>query len=243
MPREQILLLVGVIIFFCLSLFSARLLRSKQHSDLDAWTSDLVAFFKGASDPVKTKEMREFFSARDFTSLVGVIKRELRLDVRLRIGYVKSGGDANSPAWVELPQPMPPYGTESFRRATVTMFIRNEFIKQLPFETVVSAIAHEMSHIVLEATGHPLRKNEKVVDLTAMILGFSEIYVKGIAHERTFEVYDDAIQGENFVISNGSSRSTRTVKYKLGYLTVEEVLEASRLIARARKSTAKFAAI
>jgi hypothetical protein len=83
------------------------------------------------------------------------------------------------------------------------------------FESVVCAIAHEMSHIVLAATGHPLRDNEKVVDLTAMLSGFAELYVRGVTY-RDFQ----------------KSRS-----YKLGYLTIAEVEHAASLMVGMRASS------
>jgi len=38
-------------------------------------------------------------------------------------------------------------------------------------------IAHELSHIVLSEIGHPLADSEEAVDLTAMLLGYRDIYV------------------------------------------------------------------
>ncbi len=126
----------------------------------------------------------------------------------MRVGLVNSGGNPKPPAWIELPKIMPPYGTDEFKRTTTTLYIRKEFVGDYNFESVVCATAHEMSHIVLEATGHPLRDNEKVVDLTAMLCGFAELYVRGITY-RDFQ----------------ESRS-----YKLGYLTIAEAEHAASLM-------------
>jgi hypothetical protein len=70
---------------------------------------------------------------------------------------------------------MPPYGTQEFKRTQATIYIRKDFLNQMPCEIVVFAIEHEMAHVVLNATGNLLRDNEKAVDLSAMLLGFSEI--------------------------------------------------------------------
>jgi hypothetical protein len=82
-----------------------------------------------------------------------------------------------------LQRPMPEFGTEAFWRTTPIVYIRKEFLRQMPFATAVCALAHEMAHVVLESTGNPLRANEKAVDLTAMLSGYSEMYLQGVTYD------------------------------------------------------------
>jgi hypothetical protein len=84
-----------------------------------------------------------------------------------------------STGWIEIPENMPYYGTEAFKKVTLRMFLRKSFLATSTYEKAAIAIAHELSHVVLESIRHPLRKEEKAVDLTAMLLGFSWLYEIG----------------------------------------------------------------
>jgi hypothetical protein len=95
------------------------------------------------------------------------------------------GGPDRAPAWIERPDPFPRNGTPEFKRAIVTVFLRKSFLLKYKFEHVVMAIAHELSHIVLFRISHPLEEVEVAVDLTAMLLGYSEFYFNGLELLRT----------------------------------------------------------
>jgi hypothetical protein len=119
--------------------------------------------------------------------MVQRIKKAMNVEVKLRVGWVNSGGEnKDAPAWVQLPHNMPPYGSTAFKDLTITIFIRKSFLERSKYDQAAITVAHELSHIVLESINHPLRREEKAVDLTAMLLGFRELYASG-AHkaERT----------------------------------------------------------
>lgn len=177
----------------------------------------LATFFGGVKPPVNTKELWSLFLKQDFAGLVGVIKSHFHLDLRMRVGFVNSGGDPNSPAWIRRPTPIPPYGTAAFRSVMATLYIRKDFLCQMPFETVVFCIAHEMAHLALDATGHPLREDEEVVDLVAMLSGFAELYVKGKNYQKV--------------------RSSGTTMYTFGYLPADDVDRAAALMKKMRRES------
>jgi hypothetical protein len=183
------------------------------HAEVSDWITQLSRSLGGAKPPVETSELFALFIKRDLTGLVRVVKVGLGLDLKMRVGLVNSGGNPASPAWIRMPNPMPPYGTKAFKNVVATLYIRKEFFGDYNFESIVCAIAHEMSHVILEATGHPLSDNEKAVDLTAMLSGFAELYVRGIT-------YHDF----------GESRT-----YKVGYLSASEVEHAASLMRSMRK--------
>jgi hypothetical protein len=106
---------------------------------------------------------------------------------------------------------MPSYGTKAFKELTIKMFFRKSFIEQAYDEAAV-AIAHELSHVVLESIRHPMRRCEKVVDLTAMLLGFRSLYASGSHKEQHF----------------GNTISFRSI----GYLRPEEIKRANRFLAQ-----------
>jgi hypothetical protein len=155
--------------------------------------------------PISVRKLKALHAARDYDGMVRFIRSAMNLDVRLLIGWVNSGGPNQAPAWVEMPQEMPYYGTPEFKKLSIKMFIRKEFLENR-YDKVAIAIAHELSHVVLDSIHHPLRKEEKVVDLTAMLLGFSRLYM----------------------------RAAHTSNLKLGYLTPEELKTASHILVPAR---------
>lgn len=138
--------------------------------------------------PIPVQELKSLHKTRDFEGMVRLIKRTMNVEVRLVIGWVNSGGPKGmeeAPAWVQTPVKMPYYGTNDFKKLTVKMFLRKSFLEQSTYEQAAIAVAHELSHIVLDSIQHPLRKEEKAVDLTAMLLGFSRLYELG-AHTEDF---------------------------------------------------------
>jgi hypothetical protein len=133
--------------------------------------------------PVAPRPLREFYDAQDYTAMVRTVRDGMGLALRVQVGLVNQGGPENAPAWVSYPKPLPRLGTEAFKRTLVTVFLRKSFLAVSDFESVVMAIAHELSHIVLFGIGHPLEENEIAVDLTAMLLGYRDFYVAGCHRE------------------------------------------------------------
>jgi len=87
------------------------------------------------------------------------------------------------PAFILKPSNLPMFGTQEFENFRVAFFIL-EWIIELSFESFTTCVAHEMSHIVLDAMRHPLREDEIAVDITAMILGFHDIFHVGRKSEK-----------------------------------------------------------
>jgi hypothetical protein len=161
--------------------------------------------------PVERAPLLSLYYARDYPGMVRLISNDLMLqDLRFRVGIVNSGGP-DVPAWISLPRQMPAYGSPEFKGMRVTVFLRRSFLENSRFETVVLAIAHELSHVVLDAIGHVLRTEEEAVDLTAMMLGYGEYYRVGCRYSRT----------ERFWYRS------RGIETKVGYLTPEEVVYAA----------------
>lgn len=157
--------------------------------------------------------------------MVKVVRDGMGLQLRVRVGLVNQGGLSDAPAWVTRPNPMPRYGSAEFKQALVTVFLRKSFLRESKFEKIVMAIAHELSHVVLDSVGHTLRKCEEAVDLTAMLLGYRDFYVAGseyreILPDSLWERFQRSLQ-RRFL---GAER--RTFQF-LGYLTPGEVYYAA----------------
>jgi hypothetical protein len=131
--------------------------------------------------PVDLAELERLHRARDHKAIVQIVKRLMNIEeITFKVFWVSDGAaqDPNlrdAPAWVKLPSEMPFYGSKEFRQMTIEIFFRKSFFEQ-SYDRAILAVAHELSHVVLESIRHPLRKCEKAVDMTVMLLGFSRLY-------------------------------------------------------------------
>ena len=121
----------------------------------------------------------------------------------------------------------------------VKMYIRKEFLKEAPFETVVLAMAQELSHLVLGAMGHPLKHTEEAVDLTAMMLGYKNFYLIGYQYEveklNRIQLNLRKIFGRLFDYIAGKWMVVSEIR-RVGYLTYSEIEFAADLMDREIKT-------
>ncbi|TSC71633.1 MAG: hypothetical protein G01um101470_535 [Parcubacteria group bacterium Gr01-1014_70] len=203
---------------------------------IETYIRKLSSAFGGIRPPVKKERLLELHTKKDFTGMVGFIRTTLSLDdIRMRVGLVTAGGLAgNIPAWVSFPNPMPIYATPAFKHTLVTIFLRKAFLNQRPFEMVVVAIAHELSHIVLEAIGHTLMKKEEAVDITAMLFGYRNFYRVGCRMVDTEPIGSQSFfqKQMNSVLDYIFEKRSATYFYHVGDLTYEEVQFAAELMDR-----------
>ncbi len=174
--------------------------------EVERWIDTLTASFGRCKVPIDEKLLSEAWERGDISEMVSIIKRHLGITSSLRLGLVNSGmGDI--PAWVMMSNQASLFGNIGLNRVTTTIYLRRSFIQKSGFEGTVVAIAHEMSHIVLNSLAHPLRMQEEAVDLTAMLLGFRDFYVTGTSLTE--------VNTNHYTIVH------------LGYLTREEISYAS----------------
>lgn len=167
--------------------------------------------------PVPEDELRRLYKSQDYTGMVRLVRDSMWLDLRVRVGLVNTGGPEGAPAWYVGPEPMPRYDSVEFKNTLVTICLRRSFLAEHSFERIVMAIAHECSHIILNAKHHSLRKQEEVVDLTAMLLGYRDFYVAGSEY---LELH----------------RWDRVTVHTVGYLTPEEVRYAAIVLGKPLKT-------
>lgn len=128
--------------------------------------------------PIAVKKLKALHRKGDFGGIVKLVRSTMNIDVRLTVHWTSTSPKEmpNAPAWITLPKKMPYYGTAAFKELTLDLFVMKPFAETRTYEQFAMAIAHEFSHVVLDSIEHPLRHDEKAVDLTAMILGFSYLY-------------------------------------------------------------------
>ena len=187
----------------------------------------------GIRPNIPQDELRALHARRDFIGMVRHIRTSMHLTLRLRVGLVNSGGPKKAPAWIEMPPSLPLYGTSEFRRTRVVLFVRKEFLAESPFESVALGIAHELSHIVLLAIRHPLMLQEEAVDLTAMMLGYRNLYRAGCSYkEKTSSRYRIGVQRSFPLPKLILERKMTIYTHRFGYMSVDEVHLAADMLDR-----------
>jgi hypothetical protein len=169
--------------------------------------------------PISTGRLKALHAAQDYKGMVQLMKQVMNIEgVTFVVYWVPEGAAQQShmkdaPAWVELPSlpaRLPFYGTKEFNESSLKMYFRKSFLADHTYDQVAILIAHELSHVILDSIWHPLHREEKAVDLTAMLLGFRLLYVSGAHKEYR------------------TRNSTKTEI--IGYLSSAEVRIANRLI-------------
>lgn len=167
--------------------------------------------------PIPVDALYSLHKAQDYKGMVQFIKKWMKIEgVTIRVvwvpdGAANSGTQEDRPACVFLPPNMPFFGTKAFSEMTLEMRFRKSFLELSTYDQVAITMAHELSHVVLESIDHPLRRVEKAVDLTAMLLGFRLLYASGCYKEKRSH--------------NG------TAWRRIGYLSREEVQLANKILA------------
>lgn len=94
-------------------------------------------------------------------------------------------------AQVLIPSRLPIYGTSELQGFPICVKVSSN-CAEYP-ETFVAVMAHELSHVVLHLLRYTQKDNELYTDLTALILGFSDIIRKCRKVEKTAMNYSSTI--------------------------------------------------
>jgi len=133
------------------------------------------------------------YNEQNYAGMVKFVRESMSLDIKIRLGLSNIAGPNGAPAWVEMPNPMPPFGTAELSKRP-PQFHMESVPRSKQVRASCLRIAHELSHIVLNGISHPLREHETAVDLTAMLLGYRDIYVLG-CERREVDVLMAGIRG------------------------------------------------
>lgn len=191
-----------------------------------SYVDQLSKTFGKVRAPVDDEDLLRLFKAKDYTGMVGFIRKSMNLQCRIRLGVVNSGGPS-APAWVQIPSFMPLAGTKEFKNLLITMYLRRNFAVEGSFEQVVSVIAHELSHIVLDSLFHQLSKMEEAVDLTAMMLGYRDFY---LTSRHCVSLGSDTVLGNFQTLFSkifGDGPKEELMISQVGYLSLEEIRYAA----------------
>ena len=195
----------------------------------------LMELFERVAPAIDSAVLERLFDRADFPAMLGWIKHSMHLDLNVGLRIVEQT-DTKVPIWIEFPDPMPPYGSDAFRRCRVIVNVVRSMLYSKPFDWIVAGFAHEMSHIVLKSLNNKLQDDEKAVDLAAMILGYRNF----IANAQLSKTEGSALISAlttllllPFGVLAFQTPSRRTLR--LGYLTESEAADALWYIQRLEK--------
>lgn len=112
-------------------------------------------------------------------------------------------------AQVSIPSNLPFYGTPNMVNFPINVRLSEDCMENPA--TLISVMAHELSHVVLCSMWHKEKENEFYTDLTAMLLGFAKIIKTGRKVIKTSTFTDSGI------FSSTTTTHTETTTY--GYLS------------------------
>lgn len=184
----------------------------------------------GATPPVDPTVLKRLYERRDYGAMLGWIKTSMRLDLRVGLRIVDLP-TASSPMWVEMPVPMPPYGSPEFHATRVVVNARAADLTERSFVWVVAGFAHELAHVVLSAIAHRLQHDERAVDLTAMTLGYEAFVGDAEITRSEGLVWSIALAALLLPFGVVFWRPPRRRTLRLGYLTHSEAAAARRYLA------------
>ncbi len=208
-------------------------------AEISQWTGALISSLGKPRTPVSENELKQLFVAKDYSSMVRLIRDQMKLDTRLRVGLVNSGGPKDSIAWLERLGNAALYGTQEFANQTYTLYVRKDFLAEVSFGPAVVAMATQMAVIVLVATRQPLRDEAGVAELTAMLLGYREFFLK----YSQYTIVPKTTDGSKEKIENMVGQMMRdffgskkypdngSARYSMGQLTEEERHFAAQMMA------------
>ncbi len=195
---------------------------------IDEYIESISTSLGGIKAPIDPEPLEQAFREGRLNRLVRTMMDLAHLNHRMQIAYVRNGGPGQSPVWIKLRTPCPLYGTRAFQEMKPTLYVRKKFFENVPFETIVAGIAHELSHIILWGTHHPLRTLEEATDITAMLIGYVTFFEKGSHYieGHLSQKLRHRIMHHLF----GISTYEKIIEMRQGYLSQEEIEYAAKII-------------
>jgi hypothetical protein len=194
-------------------------------AQIRTWVSTLTQLFGDPRPLIDPKPLHELHAQARYVELVKAMLPQFGIKHHLNIELVDSAGPANAPAWITF-EKVSLFGLGLFPRTRRTLRMSKPFLAVAPFAVTVTAAAHELSHLALEALGHPLFQEEKAVDLTGMLFGYRGLWQCDFENElvvRCRLMTPDMDEPLEFPLVRKSA-------YRIAYLTDREIRYAKMLM-------------
>ncbi len=191
--------------------------------------SDLI----GIKDNVDDQKIISLIRQGKVKEGIKEIAKYLKLPIEINLSYVPKGyhpGNTNAfhsthlvktdwrgrgsegiIAQVSIPGYLPMYGTSGLNNFPISVRVSEDCADNPA--TFIAVMAHELSHIVLHSLWHKEKDNEIYTDITAMMLGFSNVIKNGRKVIKTNSSTDYGF------LSNMTTTTIETTTY--GYLSDE----------------------
>ena len=176
---------------------------------------------------VQPEPLQKLWKAREFTPLVRKMMGIMHLPIKMTVCYVNREGFEKASAWITIPPNFPFYMSQAFKDLHLTMYIRCSYIAQAPSESFIATVAHELSHVVLASIGHELTLDEEAVDLTGMILGFSDFFYAERVRTPRISLFNRLFQS--------AREEVREPQMNIGYFNLDEILYAKTILEQIRR--------
>jgi len=190
----------------------------------------LTGWFRRINPPVDLNPLEALHNRRDLAGMTQWIRDFMALDFNIGLKITGSGEPATeqAPLWLDAPHPIPRIGTPESTSSHVNICVHAGTIENLPFELIVAAIAQVLAKLVLHSIQHPLQRDGKAVDLTAMIFGF-----------RNFGEVEIGIDAKDLMEMLDSSGLSLPGLVYFGFLTGPESIFAQRWLSSNRERVAR----
>ncbi len=132
---------------------------------IDIFLSDLIQSLGKVRSPVSPQELKTLYEQGSYTEMASVIKRSIRLELRLRIGYIKNSDKPIGFSRVEF------IGTTQ-----ATLYVYREFLRQATFEFAVCFFAYHISRILLNTLQNTHKDSGEAAEVAAMVLGYRDYF-------------------------------------------------------------------
>lgn len=185
----------------------------------------------GVKEPVDHNKLVALINANKIKEAIKSISSCLGLPVEVKISYVPNGyipgsndgfksthlvktddegkGISGITAQVEIPRDLPSYGMVTLIDFPIEVRLSSDCANNP--DTLISVMAHELSHILLYSMQYSKKENEFYTDLTAMVLGFKEVMRTGRKVTN--------VEKKTERISNTTRTTTTTHTINYGYLS------------------------
>ncbi|MFC1608860.1 hypothetical protein ACFL2R_00650 [Patescibacteria group bacterium] len=154
----------------------------------------------GLRDGLGSNELsqaRGLYDNKEYGKCLGVLKKNFRFSPTIHMFRKK---DQKVGTHVVVPEPFPRIGTPAYSKLIVEFHIHYQTIN-ISFETFITAVTHELSHLVLDSIQHHARRNELAVDMLPLVFGFEDIVKKGRKVDRDMGHFITQYRGGYFTDS------------------------------------------
>ena len=210
----------------------------------------------GIKEDIDPDPLLMLFRGKEIKKCVEKIADYLGLPVSIDLSYapqkqkhglINGHGFGLKAAEVYIPGNLPFYGTARLRGFTIKVKIRDScFRNEWSFLTIM---AHEISHIVLHSISHAEKNNEFYTDLTAMVLGFSEVMrygrnvverVEGTLFTKEYNKSYGYLSNNQFEYAYRRNREILARKVNFKYMIRQKLSSQKKLQNKLQKRLDKF---